>query len=224
MTLLFQQLSTTFGGYFSSFQASLHSSSLADGTTGLWLKLAYTVFVLALIPVYWKYWGPANFLWLPDFALFLGIGALWLESSLLTSILAVGVLFPALYWTFELVVRLLSGKRLSGQTDYLWNQKHPLHLRLLSLFHVFLPAVLLLMLTRLGYDPRAPYFMTLLGWIVLFLCYKLTPPSANINWVFGFGSSPQYKISSRYFVLLMMTLYPILLFFPTHFLLAVIFW
>lgn len=223
MTALSQQLGLTLGSHFSGFQASLHSSSLPEATPAFWFKLLYTAFVLALIPVYWKYWGPANFLWLSDFALFLGLGALWLESSLLTSILAVGALMPAFYWSFELFVRLLSGKRLSGLTDYLWSSKYPLHLRLLSLFHVFLPLILCLMLDRFEYDPRAPYAMTLLGWVILLLCYKLTPPSANINWVFGFGASPQHKISSRYFVLVIMSLYPLLIFFPTHLLLLAYF-
>lgn len=223
MTQLTHQLSTTFDGYFNGFMANLQSSSLQDGSLGLWIKLAYTAFVLALIPVYLKYWGPANFLWFSDVALLLGVGALWLESSLLASMLAVGVLIPELYWTFELLLRLVSGKRLLGLTDYMWNNKYPLHLRLLSLFHVLLPIMLLLMISFFGYDARAPYFQAVLGWIILFLCYKLTPPSANINWVFGFGTSPQYTIPSKYFLLIVMVLYPILLFFPTHFLLVSIF-
>lgn len=55
----------------------------------LWVKISYTAFVLVLIPIYWKHWGPANFLWFSDIALILGVPALWLESSLLASMMAV---------------------------------------------------------------------------------------------------------------------------------------
>lgn len=220
MRAILQYLSTTSLHYqFSELPAGLQSSSMPEVSPAFWIRLLYTAFVLAMIPVYWKHRGPANFLWFSDIGLFLSLGAIWLKSSLLSSVLAVGIIIPSLYWTFELIIRLFSGKRLSGLTDYLWNSRYPLFLRLLSLFHVFLPLIFLLLLSRWGYDPRAPYIMTLLGWVILFLCYKLTPPSANINRVFGFGPSPQHKISSRYFVLIIMSLYPILIFFPTHLLL-----
>lgn len=189
----------------------------------VWIKVAYTLFVLILIPVYWKHWGPANFLWFSDVALFVSVVALWIESKLLASMMAVGVLLPELYWNLELMVRLLTGARLAGLTDYMWNSKHPLFLRLLSLFHVFLPAIIILMLVKFGYDPSAIYFQTILAWAVLFLCYKLTPPSANINWTFGLGNSPQHKIPSQYFLLLLMAAYPILVFLPTHLILQAIF-
>lgn len=189
----------------------------------IWIKVVYTLFVLTLIPVYWKHWGPANFLWFSDIALFLSVAALWVESKLLASMMAVGVLLPELYWNLELIVRLGTGAKLAGLTDYMWNKKHPLFLRLLSLFHVFLPAVLILMLVKLGYDPSAIYYQTVFAWIVLFLCYKLTPPSANINWTFGLGNSPQHRIPSNYFVLLIMAAYPLLIFLPTHLILQAIF-
>jgi hypothetical protein len=198
---------------------STFSFQYPEQQISVWIKIAYTLFVLWLIPIYWKHWGPANFLWFSDVALFLNIVALWLESKLLFSMLAVGVLLPELYWNLEFLIRLLSGYRLAGLTDYMWNTRYPLFLRLLSLFHVLLPIILLAMLSKFGYEPRALYYQTLLAWLILFLTYKLTPPSANINWVFGIGNSPQHRISPRYFVLIIMAAYPLLLFLPTHFLL-----
>jgi len=35
----------------------------------LWLKLAYTAMVVAIVPVYYVHYGPANFLWFSDIAL-----------------------------------------------------------------------------------------------------------------------------------------------------------
>lgn len=221
-----QPLAESMEYFFTSFQASIIKSAsfqLPDLQVSLWIKVAYTLFVLILIPVYWKYWGPANFLWFSDVALFLSVGAMWMESRLLASMMAVGVLLPELYWNLELIVRLTSGNRLAGLTDYMWNKKHPLFLRLLSLFHVFLPITIILMLKWFGYDPSALLFQTVLAWVILFLCYKLTPPSANINWVFGLGNAPQHKIPSKYFLMLMMAVYPLLVFLPTHFILKAIF-
>lgn len=195
----------------------------SDGSIALWIKLAYTAFVLALIPIYWKQWGPANFLWFSDIALFVSLVAIWLESQLLASMMAVGVLLPELYWNLELLIRLLTGYRLAGLTDYMWNRKYPLYLRLLSLFHVVLPIILILMMVRFGYQALALYYQTMLAWVILFLTYKLTPPSANINWAFGPGSNPQTKIPSKYYILLVMLLYPLVLFLPTHFLLKFLF-
>lgn len=194
-----------------------------SGSIALWIKLSYTTFVLTLIPIYWKHWGPANFLWFSDIALFISVIALWLESPLLASMMAVGVLLPELYWNLELLVRLLTGYKMAGLTDYMWNRKYPLFLRLLSLFHVILPVILLLMLNHYGYEPSAIYYQTGLAILVLFIAYKLTPPSANINWVFGPGNSPQTRIPSKYYVVIVMVLYPLLLFLPTHYLLKTLF-
>lgn len=208
----------------SSMQSfSLSSLIPADGSLPLWIKVAYTAFVLALIPIYWKEWGPANFLWFSDVALFVCMLALWLESKLLASMMAVGVLLPELYWSFELLFRLLTGRKLAGLTSYIFNNKYPLPLRLLSLFHLVLPAVIILMLCKFGYKSAALYYQTPFAWLILFLCYKLTPPSANINWVFGLGKTPQHRIPSRFFLVFIMLAYPILLFLPTHFLLKMLF-
>jgi hypothetical protein len=64
----------------------------------LWLKLAYTVFVAIIVPVYAKNWGWGNFLWFSDIALLLMVPALWTESPLLVSMMAVGVLLPESFW------------------------------------------------------------------------------------------------------------------------------
>ncbi len=189
----------------------------------IWIKIAYTLFVIALVPVYWKHWGPANFLWFSDVALFFTVGALWMESKLLASMIAVGVLIPELYWNFELITRILTGKKLAGLTDYMWNKKYPLYLRLLSLFHLILPVIIIMMLMQFGYSTSAIYYQTVLAWLILFLCYKLTPPSANINRTFGPGNSPQFKVPPPIYLLLIMAAYPLLLFLPSHLILKALF-
>ena len=49
------------------------------------LKIFYTFFVCVLVPIYWRQYGPANFLWFSDIALLVMVPALWLENSLLVS-------------------------------------------------------------------------------------------------------------------------------------------
>lgn len=189
----------------------------------LWIKILYTAFVLILIPIYWKHWGPANFLWFSDIALILCVPALWIESSLLASMMALGVLLPEVYWTIEILLRLITGKELTGLTGYMFDKKRPLFLRLLSLFHVLLPPIIILMLSHFGYDPDALFWQTGLAWIVLVICYKFTSPSKNINWAFGFGEKVQEKFHPVVWLILVMLSNLLLLFLPTHFLLKWIF-
>ena len=52
------------------------------------LKIAYTAFMAVLIPVYWHYYGPTNFLYFCDVALILTLIAIWPENALLISMCA----------------------------------------------------------------------------------------------------------------------------------------
>lgn len=153
-----------------------------------WLKLGYTAFALAILAVYWVRYGPGNYLWFSDIALIVTIPALWLESNLLASTMAVGVLLPELLWNLGLVSRLLLGVRITGLTDYMFEPGRPLYLKLLSLFHVPLPIVLISLVWTLGYDSRALALMTVLAWFVLPVTYACTNPRKNVNWVHGPGA------------------------------------
>jgi len=156
-----------------------------------WIKLAYTLFVVITVAVYAVNYGPGNFLWFSDIALICAAPALWLESSLIASMMALGILLPEVFWNVTYFVRLLTGKRLAGLTDYMFDRQKPLYLRLLSLFHVFLPPLLLWMIARLGYAQNALIAQTILAWIALPVTYRLTDPKDNINWVYGPGTGPQ---------------------------------
>ena len=77
-----------------------------DGDIPLWIKIAYAGLLIVVLPVYAKCYGWRNFLWFSDIAL-IGIGiALWLESSLIASMMAVGVLLPELVWNVSYFARL----------------------------------------------------------------------------------------------------------------------
>lgn len=189
----------------------------------LWLKLAYTAMVLVIVPVYARTWGWRNFLWFSDIALVTIAIALWLESALLASMMALAVLLPETLWNVAFFTRLLTGRRASSLADYMFDDAKPRWLRALSLFHVVLPPLLLWLIFRLGYDPAAFVWQTLLAWVVLPLTYAVVrPQDENINWVRGFGER-QTRMPPRAFLALLMLAFPACLYLPTHYALSAFF-
>ena len=189
------------------------------GEIPIWIKVAYTLMVAVIVPVYLAYYGPANFLWFSDVALIVTGVALWLENPLLVSMMTVGVLLPELLWNVTVFTRLLTGVRVSGLADYMFDTRIPKWIRTLSLFHVVLPVLMLWMLHRLGYDPRALPAQTALAWVILPLTYAVTKPEDNINWVYGPGARPQRQISPPLYLAFVLILFPLIVYVPTHLLL-----
>jgi hypothetical protein len=189
----------------------------------LWLKITYTLFVCALVPIYWRQYGPANFLWFSDIALLVLVPALWLESPLLISMMALAVVLPELAWNIDFFVRLASGVSLIGLTNYMFDASIPRFIRGLSLFHVVLPLLLVWMLHRLGYDDRALLWQTIVSAFVLPLSYVFSSPRDNVNWVYGFGEQQQTTIAAPLFVLVLMLMFPLVIYLPMHLLLDSIF-
>jgi hypothetical protein len=189
----------------------------------LWIKLAYTLYVAVTVVVYAVKWGPGNFLWFSDIALIGTVPALWLESSLLAGMMTISILLPEVLWNLSFFVQLATRKRVSGLTDYMFDRSKPLYLRALSLFHVFLPVLLVWMISRLGYQRRALVAQTILAWVVLPLSYWLTKPEDNVNWVRGFNNGLQKRAHPIFYLGLLMIGFPALIYLPTHFLLITLF-
>jgi hypothetical protein len=185
----------------------------------LTVKVLYTIFVCVLIPIYWRHYGAANFLWFSDIALLIGLVALWLENPLLASTQAVSVLVLEMVWIFDFVIRLTTGIQPVGIAEYMFKSDIPLFVRGLSLFHLVLPFLLVWLVYRLGYDQRAWIVQTVLFWVVLLLCFFFTEPSQNINWAFGPGNEPQQKIAPGFYLALLLVIVPVCVYLPTHFLL-----
>jgi hypothetical protein len=139
--------------------------------------------------------------------------------------MAVGVLLPELAWNLDFFLRLFTGIDLLGMdaTGYMFASQLTPWFKALSLFHVFLPVVLVWLVSRLGYDPRALPAQSLLTWVLLAVCYLFTDPERNLNWVFGIGGLPQTWMPGPLFLLLLMAAYPLCIFVPTHFLLQMAF-
>jgi hypothetical protein len=183
------------------------------------VKIVYTLFCLFIIPIYYKQWGPGNFLWFSDIALFGSALALWIKSSLIASMIAVGVLLPEIAWNIDYFGRLITGRKLLGLSDYMFNNEKSLFLRGLSLFHVVIPVLLIWMLLVYGFDKTAIYYQIIFAWLILTASYILTKPKENVNWVYGPGTKPQQLLPKNVYFLLILIFFPFFIFLPTHLLL-----
>jgi hypothetical protein len=193
----------------------------------LWLKLAYSAFVCVLVPYYWVAYTPWNFLYFCDVALILTLAGLWLESPVLISTQALGIVLMQMLWVFDFTTRLVAGTHITGITAYMFNDGIPLFVRGLSLFHGWLPFLLLWLLMRLGYDRRAIWAQSALAIAVLLACYFLAPappplagrPNAavNINYVYGFDDKhPQTWMAPHVWFGLLMSFTLVCLYLPSH--------
>jgi hypothetical protein len=194
----------------------------------LWLKLAYSAFMAVLVPVYWYYYGPTNFLYFCDVALLITLVGIWIESPLLLSMCAVGILVPQAVWLLDFLGHLV-GMPVNAMTAYMFEAHRSLFLRGLSLFHGWLPLLLIYLTAKLGYDRRALPAWTVLAWVLILICFWFMPPPdpkagltpVNINYVWGLNDAePQTWVSPTIWVIGMMVLMPIVFFFPVHYLLG----
>lgn len=170
-----------------------------------------------LIPIYWHYYGPLNFLWLSDMSLFLTTLGLWLHMPIMISMAVVGVMVMELIWCVDYFVQLLAGYNIIDLSDYMFDSSYPMMLRGLSLFHVAMPVIWILYLMHYGYDKRAVWYMTFLYWVIMIYTYTLTKPVANVNWVYLSTIKPMLGIASNVWLLLIMILFPLCIFWPTHY-------
>ena len=188
-----------------------------------WIKLAYTAFMAVLVPVYWSQYGLTNFLYFCDIALFLTLVAVWTESRLLASIGAVGIVLPQLLWCLDFGCGLFGYTPL-GMTAYMFEPERDLFLRGLSLFHGWLPFLLLYMVHRLGYHPGALRAWCVIAWAAMFVCFFAMPKHAdpddinvpyNINYVYGLNDPQTWMPEWAWFTMALI-LIPLLCCYPTH--------
>src|SRR5437667_4843945 len=133
-------------------------------------KIVYTAFLAVLTPIYLRDYGPTNFLYFCDVALILTFAGVWLENSLLISMCSVGLLLPQFLWLADFLTSMV-GLHLTGMTNYMFDRNIPLLTRGLSLFHGWLPLLLVWLLGRVGYDKRALPAWTILAAALVLVSY-----------------------------------------------------
>jgi hypothetical protein len=145
-----------------------------------WIRYLALLSLVLWFTAYWYAWGPANFIHLCDIAVILTCIGVWSNNSLLISSQAVSSVVIDIVWTLDVAARLVFGRHLIGGTEYLFDAAMPLWARLLSLFHVVLPIVLLWSLTRLGYDRRGWKLQSAILLPVL-IASRFVTPGQNLN-------------------------------------------
>ena len=181
----------------------------------LWLKIAWTHWLVAWAPLYYRQYGVQNFLFFCDMGnVLIGI-ALWLESSLIFSALACGLLIFQTLYTIDLGGAVLLGPHVIGGTEYMFDPHLSLMIRLLSLFHVATPPILLWAIRRLGYDRRGWIFQTVLTWLVVPLNY-FWRPEHDVNWARGLFFHEQHAVPGFVYLACYLVAVPLLVYLPTH--------
>ena len=178
-------------------------------------RLAAATWLVFFVTIYsWAY-GPANFLQLCDVAVIVTCLGIMQGSALLVSSQAVSSLVIDTLWSLDVLWRLLTGHHLVGGTEYMWDVRWPLWLRLMSLFHVVWPPILVAALRRLGYDGRALALQCAIA-AVLLVASRLVLPSQNLNfahrdpfWHRAWGPAPMHLALT--FAVLVAAIY-----WPTH--------
>jgi hypothetical protein len=184
-----------------------------------WLKILWTIWLILWIPLYWRQYGAQNFLFFCDLGnIFIGL-ALWLESPLIFSWQACSLLLFQTLYTVDLAGALLTGRHAIGGTEYMFDPGLPLLTRLLGLFHVVTPPLLLWAIRRLGYDARGWKFQTLTAWIVVPINY-FWRPVRDVNWARGPFFHEQHVVPGLVYILAYLVLVPLVIYFPTHLFLA----
>lgn len=173
------------------------------------------VWLAVWIPAYWHAWGFANFLHLCDLAVFLTCIGLWTSNRLLLASQAVSSILVDLGWALDAGWAFFAHRHLIGGTEYLFDPHIALWIRLLSLFHLVLPPLLLWALWRTGYDRRAWTLQTVIA-VLAFIGSRFTKPAANINFAFRDPFWHRQLGPAPVHVLLSVAALAIVLYLPTH--------
>lgn len=191
----------------------------------LGIKVGFSLFMLVLVPFYWHSYGPSNFLYFCDIALFLTLIGLWKENATLISAAAVGILLPQMLWVIDFVAMFFNIK-IIGLTEYMFRESISLFARGLSLFHGWLPFLLIYLVYKLGYCKKALWSWTFMAWAAMLISFffmpapgdVLTHPNqpVNINYVYGFSeTSKQNWLADEAYLLVLMVLLPVVVYWPT---------
>ena len=179
------------------------------------LRWSALVWLAVWFPVYWHTWGAINFLHFCDIAVILTCIGFIFNSTLLISSQAVAAILIDVTWTVDIVCKLLFGRYLLGGAEYMFDGRYALWVRLLSLFHIAMPILLLWSVWRYGYDRR--------GWLLqlgiafaAFVASRFTNPALNMNYAFAdpffhrqWGPAPTHILVIFMFMLVVVYL-------PTH--------
>ncbi len=179
----------------------------------LWFRLVYTFFFSIIMYVNFFHYGWRNILWFSHVALILLFVGIWSGKRLYISMAGVSVLVFHSLWTISFFAQLLFGLELGG-VSYMFDSATPLFLRSVSLFHIFTPPLITIILSKTGYDRKAFRYQKVWGAFVIIMTYFLSPEK-NINWVHG-PVNPQNLLNPHFYLLVLITGLITIVYYPTH--------
>lgn len=179
------------------------------------LRWGAPIWLAVWIPAYWRTWGAVNFLHFCDIAIVLTCVGFFFDSVLLVSSQAVASILVDLTWIADVSCKLATGHYLLGGTEYMFDAHYALWVRLLSLFHVAMPVLLLWAVWRYGYDRRGLALQSGIACIA-FIASRFTNHALNMNYAFTdpffhrqWGAAPTHVLVI--FVFMVVVVYG-----PTH--------
>lgn len=147
------------------------------------LRWGSVIWLAIWIPAYWRTWGAVNFLHFCDIAVVLTCVGFIFDSTLLISSQAVASLLVDATWIADVSWKILFGHYLIGGAEYMTDSHYALWVRLLSLFHVVMPVLLLWAIWRYGYDRRGLPLQLAIAFAA-FVASRFTKSSLNMNYAF----------------------------------------
>lgn len=193
---------------------SYNSRETMQSRIPLTVKILWTAWLLVWAPVYWKHYGAQNFLFYCDIGnIVIAIG-LWSESSLLLSWQAVSLLIFQSLYAIDLIGAFLSGHHVVGGTEYMFDAKISLLVRLLGLYHLIVPPLLLWAVRRVGFDSNAWKWATLELWIVVPINH-FWRPQYNVNFARGIAHE-QHTVPMWLYLIAYLIVVPLVIYWPTQ--------
>lgn len=137
-------------------------STQLQGVTALWrdavqseaqrlVAVVFSMFFVVWVVVYGVVFGASIFLWLCCLCNILLLWVVWSKENRLLSVVAVLMLGVQGCYGIDFIGHLTLGRGPWGVTDYVFDERRALGVRLLSMYHLAVPVLLLWLLSKRGY-------------------------------------------------------------------------
>jgi len=147
-----------------------------------WLGLAWLVVFLPTSAMAYRL---NNFLFICELGVILTAVAFITGNRILVSSQAVASPIIGVVWILDAGWRLVTGDFLFGGTAYMWDPQFPLFARLLSLYHIGWPLLVLWCVARTGYDRRGWALQAGIAAAGILVSRLGTDPASNVNYAFS---------------------------------------
>ena len=192
----------------SESKTGLPSVSWQTGLVLLWLVI--------YIPVYADSYGFWHFLQLCNLGVLIACIGFLTRNALLVSSQAVAMLPITAFWLADFFGKLITGHYVHGGTAYMWDSAIPPITRILSLYHIVLPVILLCWLLRNGYEKRAWKTQGIIALLVLVAGLFIAPQSENLNYVHHWPSGRVLFGQPVLHAIVSFSILVVFVYWPTH--------